>query len=162
MSARGESTEIVLAARLVSYSDALVAVSFLSVSGIGLAVADPDIRCTLAHGSNYVMAGNLVNGIIFTAIILMLRRWEAKLRADEPPNETAQRYMDILHIARLVILWVSVVTAMLLAAQTNDVQCDEEIERIGALGRVEAPACAQAQLEAGAAASISPGRAPVG
>ena len=56
MSARGESTEIVLADRLVSYSDALVAVSFLGVSGIGLAVADPDIRCTLARGATYVMA----------------------------------------------------------------------------------------------------------
>jgi len=162
MSARGESTEIVLADRLVGYSDALVAVSFLSVSGIGLAVADADTRCTVAHGAHFVMFGTFMNGVIFSAIIVFLRRWERNLRADEPPSETASRYMELLHVARLVILWVSVVIAMALANESRDGACSLEGTPISTAAQAAPSACDQPFVGEAWAESISPARAPVG
>ncbi|MEM9175483.1 MAG: hypothetical protein AAGC67_09635 [Myxococcota bacterium] len=123
MASRRESDETALADRLVNYSDALVAVSFLGVSGIGIAIADPDIRCTIADGAGYIAWGNLANGVIFTALILLFRRWEAVLRADAPPSETVARYTRWIHLGRLVILWTSVVMASVLAYRAADEAC---------------------------------------
>lgn len=128
MSERARSVEAALADRLINYSDALVAVSFLGVSGIGLAVADADTRCTVAQAAGYVMLGNLANGVIFTAVILLFHRWETKLRAADPPSEMVSGYTHWLHIARLVILWVSIVMAIVLMAQTRDDECGTAFE----------------------------------
>lgn len=47
MSTRQESDDYILADRLVNYSDAIVTLSFLVSSGLGLAIADPDTRITI-------------------------------------------------------------------------------------------------------------------
>ena len=124
MAPRRESDEAALADRLINYSDALVAVSFLSVSGIGIAVADPDIRCTIAEGASHIMAGNIGNGVVFTALILLFRRWERVLRADDPPSETVARYARWIHVGRLAILWTSVIAASFLAFQAVGDECE--------------------------------------
>ena len=127
MASRRESDEAALADRLVNYSDALVAVSFLGVSGIGIAIADPDIRCTIAEGAYHIVAGNLANGVIFTTLILLFRRWEVVLRGEDPPSETVIRYMGWLHVGRLVILWTSVIMASVLAYQAVGEVCEGDL-----------------------------------
>ncbi len=127
MASRRDTDEAALADRLVNYSDALVAVTFLGVSGLGIAIADPDIRCTIADGATYITAGNLGNGVVFTALILLFRRWESKLREDDPQSELVATYARWIHWGRLAILWTSVVLASILAFQAASTACEREI-----------------------------------
>lgn len=46
-----------IADRLVTYADALAAVCFVGTSGLSLALADPDVRCSLTSGVPQVVAG---------------------------------------------------------------------------------------------------------
>ncbi|GEM_PF-3519383 len=139
MTNRRESDEAASADRLINYSDALVAVTFLGVSGIGIAIADPDIRCTIAEGASYVAVGNIFNGALFTALILLFRRWETALRAEDPPSERVVAYARWIHIGRLVILWTSCIAASFLAIEATDTDCGENAWRNGAAAEV-APA----------------------
>ena len=101
-----------LADRLVNYADALAALAFVGVSGLGLAVADPETRESVARGYNYVAAGNVLFGVVLTALILVLRRWERDLRGSLSPK--AARYNDYLHWARLAVVWFSTIQAVVL------------------------------------------------
>ena len=40
-----------LADRLVNYADALAAVCFVGMSGLSIAMADPDVRCSITQGA---------------------------------------------------------------------------------------------------------------
>jgi hypothetical protein len=74
-----------LADRLVNYADALAAVSFVGMSGLSIAVADPDVRCSITQGA-LVPVGliNLVSASLVTVILAILRRWERDLRTGSP------------------------------------------------------------------------------
>lgn len=97
-----------LADRLVNYADTIVAVAFVGVSGLGLAVADPDTRGDIARVAHWVLVSNIILGILSTWFILVLRRWELKLRSKLEQDETAQRISTRLHWARLVVVWIAV------------------------------------------------------
>lgn len=94
-----------LADRLVSYADAIVAVSFLGTSGLGIAIADPDTRTSIARAWAEVAIFNLVLPAVITLILLMLRRWEQDLRAELDESPKAARYSLRLHWARLFLVW---------------------------------------------------------
>ena len=81
--------------------------SFLGASGLGIAIADPDTRSSVAEAWLYVAVANLVMPVFITLIILTLRRWEMDLRADLDTSPKALRIGWRLHVARLVIIWVS-------------------------------------------------------
>ena len=120
-----ESDEAVLADRLVNYSDALVAVAFLAVSGFGLAVADPDIRCTIARATTPIILANVLNAFVITALILLLRRWENDLRSAAPQTGKVARYGRWLHHARIAIVWISLVLSITMAAASRTDTCEE-------------------------------------
>jgi len=103
-----------LADRLVNYADAMVAVSFVGVSGLGIAVADPDTRTSVARGALWVAAGNAVVAIVVSVLLQLLRRWELDLRVAAPPSEKAARYSRKLHGARFAIVWLAVAQSILL------------------------------------------------
>lgn len=126
MSKRRESDEAALADRLVNYSDALVAVAFLGVSGLGVIVADPDIRCTLAGAVGEIVFGTAFNGALFTAVILVLRRWELDLRSEDEdsPSEKVRSYSRWLHGARLVVVWMSTIMSVVLVLASRSPECD--------------------------------------
>jgi hypothetical protein len=126
--------------RLLSYSDALVALSFVGVSGLGIAAADPDIRCSLALVPLRIAASNIVFAAIATAIILKLRVWESELRLGSDFSERALEMARHLHFARLVIIWGStLLVALVLYAITQDTSCTGSLvqpaDRVGALFR---------------------------
>jgi hypothetical protein len=102
-----------LADRLVNYADAVVALSVVGVSGLGIAVADPDIRESLERVADWVAASNVVLGALSTSLIFLLRSWESDLRGGSLPSPKATRYSRYLHVARLVIIWVFVVQAVI-------------------------------------------------
>jgi hypothetical protein len=102
----------VLADRLVTYADALVAVAFVGTSGLGLAVADPDIRADIARAAEWVILANLVLGGLLSGLIHIFRRWELELRAGLAPAATTRRFSGYLHWGRLGVVWVAVVQAV--------------------------------------------------
>ena len=108
------SEERALADRLVSYADAIVALSVIGASGLGLAIADPDARESIARGANYIIAVNVITGFVVSSLIVVLRKWEADLRADLEPAPKARKYSRYLHRARLVVVWLAVVQAIAL------------------------------------------------
>jgi len=116
--------DAVLADRLISYSDAFVALAFVSISGLGIAAADPDIRCSLAYAARPISVSNFVSAAIMTVILVLFRRWESALRASDPPSEKAGRYSRHLHRARIFVVWLSCGMAVfMLWALTRDESC---------------------------------------
>ena len=104
--------ERALADRLVNYSDAIVAISVVGVSGLGLAVADPDTRESIARGADWVLVSNILMGFLFSGILKLLRGWELDLRSDGGTGKKAERYGRHLYRAKLLIIWLAVVQAV--------------------------------------------------
>ncbi|MFK7732763.1 MAG: hypothetical protein AB8B48_14180 [Pseudomonadales bacterium] len=103
-----ESEERALADRLVNYSDAIVALSFISSSGFGLAVADPDVRETLVEAAWPLLYANIALGVVFSMLLMVLRRWEQNLRSESRLSAMGVRYTRNLYIARHIVIWVAV------------------------------------------------------
>jgi hypothetical protein len=119
-----DSAEVALADRLVNYSDALVAVSFLGMSGLGVVVADPDIRCSISSAIVEIIVANSVSTLLIVGVIIVLRRWEIDLRSGSPQEGKVARYAGLLHIARLVIVWASLVLSITLAMASGRSECE--------------------------------------
>lgn len=107
MNSQMDSEERALADRLVSYADAIVAVCVVGASGIGAVIADPDSREHVARAANYIIVANVLSGILLTALVTLLRRWEIKLRANLPDAPLPRAYSRYLHGARIVLVWLS-------------------------------------------------------
>ncbi len=103
-----ESGEQALADHIVSYSDAIVALAFIVSSGLGLAIADPDTRVTITEVAGGMLIGNAVLGVLFSSLLVVLRRWELDLRSDYFVTEKYHRYSRRIYIARHVVIWLSV------------------------------------------------------
>lgn len=130
MASQPESDDLILANRMVSYADAIVAVAFLGVSGIGVVIADPDTRCVMAGATGEIAIGTLLNGVLFLAIVAGLRRAELDLRAGHERSAKVTRYGRMLHVARYVVIGVSSALSLLLLSQADDFDC-------GAIGEDE-------------------------
>ncbi len=102
-----------LADRLLNYADAIVAVSFVGVSGLGIAVADPDTRESVARGAVWVAVANVAVGVVASGLLHLLRRWELDLRASVPLSAKGARYSRRLHGARYVVVWFAVAQSIL-------------------------------------------------
>ncbi len=88
-----------------------MALAFLGVSGLGIAVADPDIRADVARVADWVLLTNVFSGAVFSGLVIVLRRWELDLRSEASPAPKVRRYSRLLHLARLVVIWLAVVQA---------------------------------------------------
>ena len=103
-----------LADRLLNYADAIVALSFVGVSGLGIAMTDPAARQSVARGTDWIVVANVLAGIVVSALLYFLRRWEMDLRAHAPLSEKSLGYSRKLHVARFVIVWFSVAQSALI------------------------------------------------
>lgn len=97
-----------LADRAVNYSDALVAIVFIGASGLGIAVADPDTRASINLITAWMIGGNIVLGILISALLVILRRWELDLRTNQPVEGKIHRYSRNFYWARHIIVWLSI------------------------------------------------------
>lgn len=97
-----------LADRLVNYVDAIVAVAFLTSSGIGLALADADSRDALESVALGIIIGNALLGVTFTVILTVLRRWELDLRKGTTLSQKYIRYSRRMYLAKHAVIWLSV------------------------------------------------------
>ena len=110
--------------RLLSYADALAALSFIGVSGLGIAAADPDIRCSLALVPLRIAASNIIFAAIATMVIVKLRVWESELRPGSDLSERALEISRKIHLARIAVIWGSTLrAALVLYAITQDTSC---------------------------------------
>ena len=92
-----------LADKLVSYADALAALAFVGTSGLGLALADPDVRCSLVK---------VVIGVGIATSLLAGASAEAR------------RISRFIFTARIVVVWLAAAAAVaLLVAATQDPRC---------------------------------------
>ena len=107
MAKDSDAEQRALADRLVNYADAMVALSVVGTSGLGVAIAEPDARESVASGATYIIVANMVIALIFSGLVEVLRRWEADLREDLPPVPKARKYARYLHVARLVVIWIA-------------------------------------------------------
>lgn len=104
----------ILADRLLNYADAIVAVSFVGVSGLGIAMTDPEARASVARGADWIVGANIIVGFALSVLLYYLRRWEMDLRAHAPLSEKSRVYSGRLHVARFVVIWFAVVQSVLL------------------------------------------------
>lgn len=153
-----QSEESALADRLLNYSDALVAVAFLGVSGLGIAIADPDVRCTIARAAGQITFAIFVNALVFSAVIVLLRRWENDLRSAAPATGKVARYGRWIHLARLIVVWLSLLLSVVLVFASRDAGCEVAPGAEASAGRGDASAPQGESV----ARSIRPGRSPVG
>lgn len=52
--------------------------------------------------------GNFVLGIVFAALLIVLRRWELDLRRDLALSEKVQKYSRYIYLARHTVIWLTV------------------------------------------------------
>lgn len=85
---------------------------------------DSDARCSLVSAFPQVFAGNLVLAAVVSGLLITLRRWESDLRTDTARSEKSETYSRRLHVARLAIVGLAAVAAVVfLAAATRDPAC---------------------------------------
>lgn len=112
-----------LAKRLVGYADAMVALSFVSISAFGLAVADPDIRCSLAGANASVIIANVLVAGLFSFVLLLLRRWEKDLGADGTLSFIGRKYSGYLNVGRYLLIWFSAAMGCALVIMIHQSSC---------------------------------------
>lgn len=107
-----------LADRCVNYADALTAIVYLGVSGLGVALIDPDARHSLNNVTGWIIAGNIALCMLISALLMVLRRWELDLRSGEPQDAAVVRYSRYFNSARHCVVWLSLlqITVILLVA----------------------------------------------
>jgi hypothetical protein len=111
MAAPDRQPETALADRLISYADAIVALGVVGVSGLGLAVADPEIRTDIARAADWMILSNILSGAVISGLLTLLRSWELDLRSGAPVPAKVQKYSRRLHIARIGVIWLAAVQA---------------------------------------------------
>ncbi len=70
----------VLADRIISYSDAVVAFALVNGFAFVISLGDPDIRCSIARVSGVAIAMNLIFPIASSYALVWLRDFERRLR----------------------------------------------------------------------------------
>lgn len=70
----------VLADRIISYSDAIVAFALVNGFAFVISLGDPDIRCSIARVSGVAIAMNLIFPIASSYALVWLRDFERRLR----------------------------------------------------------------------------------
>lgn len=127
-----------LADRIVTYSDTVVAFALVNGFAFLITLAEPDIRCSIAHVSLVAGALNLLIPILGTYALYWLRDYERRLRAesgetaDTPgaesspgdPDPLIDRFWRIAFVIRLVLIWVfQIVVIIGIYAATQDERC---------------------------------------
>ena len=112
-----------LAHRIVGYADAVVAVDFVSVTAFGLAVADPDIRCSLADGRSSVLIANAIVAVAFSLCLYFLRRWELDLGADDSLSAKGRKYARYLQVGRYGVVLVSLLITNMVVLMIDKTGC---------------------------------------
>jgi hypothetical protein len=123
-----------LADRIVTYCDALVAFSLVNGLAFVVALAEPDIRCSIVGIAAFVATVNAVIPVVSTLTLIWLRRYELELRRDAEgeavEDALVDRFWTIVSKVRFALIWffAAVVVFGVLAA-TQDPSCAQNCAR---------------------------------
>ena len=113
-----------LAKRYATYSDALAAAAFVSLSALAIALGESDFRTQVGCSPVGINMANFLFGVAASAGLLALRRWELDLRESEEMSEKLARHERRLSRIRHVAVWISVALAIaLISFSSKDVVC---------------------------------------
>jgi hypothetical protein len=96
----------VLADRIVTYCDAIVAFSIVNGLAFLIALGEPDVRCSIGEIRYFMIVANLFFPVLGTAGLIWLRRFELRLRGGEIEEETVARFWRIMHCLRIALIWI--------------------------------------------------------
>jgi len=99
-------TRETLADRVITYCDALAAFSLVNAFAFLVTLAEPDIRCSIARISTFVIGANLVIPLLITVCLVMLRRFERSLRESGSQDPAVQMFWSYVQVFRLALVWV--------------------------------------------------------
>jgi hypothetical protein len=118
-------TREALADRLVNYADAVAAFAVVNSLAFLLALTETEVRCSLAHLLWLVVTGQIVVGLAMTGAVVVLRRVELRLRAqDAPITVDIQQLLRNFFLVRIAVVWLSVaVTIPLVRMALSDPVC---------------------------------------
>ncbi len=113
-----------VADRIVTYCDALMAFSLVNGFALFAALAEPDIRCSIANIAVFVGIVTVVSPLAATFALVWLRRYELRLREDVSDDALVSRFWRIVNISRLVLIWVfALIVVIGIWAATQDSSC---------------------------------------
>lgn len=113
-----------LADRILTYSDALVAFALVNGLAFVIALAEPEIRCSITGIVGVVVTVNLAFPILISVALVALRRFELALRAEQRQDPTVAAFWRWMQWARFGLVWLF--AAMVLGglwAATTDPLC---------------------------------------
>ena len=114
-----------LADRFVNYADAVAAFTIVNGLAFLVALTETEVRCSIAHLTWFVSAGQIVFHLLVTGVVVALRRAELSLRspADGTPPEVLA-LLRRLFVARIAIIWAGVVVMAFLSRMAlSDPSC---------------------------------------
>ncbi len=122
-------TRQALDARIVTYSDTVVAFALVNGFAFLISLAEPDIRCSIANVSEVAFALNLIVPAAGSYALFWLRAYQRALRAEAEgdeaePDELVARFWRIAFRVRLGLVWLFAVVVLLgIFAATRDTRC---------------------------------------
>ena len=117
---------LVLADRIVIYSDTVVAFSVVNAFAFLIALGEPDIRCSIAEISLVIGSINLIFPILCTVTLVWLRRMEMRLRDGETQDALVRHFWKIVVPLRVGLVWMfSIFVLGGIYAATFDTRCGE-------------------------------------
>ena len=114
-----------IADRLVNYSDAIVAFSLVNSLAFLIALTERDVRCSLVDIQPTLWAVIVSFPVVLSVALLICRHAEVRLRIGSgTQDEDATRALRHFHVARILILWVSVMLCVpLIRMALSDASC---------------------------------------
>jgi hypothetical protein len=117
-------TREALADRIITYCDALVAFSLVNGLAFLVALGEPDIRCSIAEISGFILFCNGLVTVAASCGLVALRRAEKRFRGDETRDEAVERFWAILHRVRFGLIWLfSGIVLLGIVGATRDPGC---------------------------------------
>jgi hypothetical protein len=122
-------TREALADRIITYSDALVAFSLVNALAFLIALAEPEIRCSINRIAWTIAIVNLAFPLTSSTILVALRRFELKLREGEHQDEMVTSFWNYARIVRYALVWgfAAMVLLGLLGANSDPACADLSI-----------------------------------
>jgi len=115
-------TPSAMADRLLAYCDAIAGFSVVNTLAFLIALAEPDVRCTLVETTSLLYVGILVGAALQNAGLVYLRGKERLLReaSGEELNPQVAQTMHAVQVGRIGLVWFySLVLIGVLWASSN-------------------------------------------
>jgi hypothetical protein len=113
-----------LADRITNYCDALVAFSLVNALAFLIALAEPEIRCSIAEIGFFVAAVNLLFPVGISAALAGLARYQRSLVGVAEPDELIARFVRFAQLFRYALVWVfGLLVIVGVWASTYDSRC---------------------------------------